>query len=167
VGSLPASPRPATRSVYYLNASTLILQNGNGTNDAGKPVVIDLEGIEKRVVPFPLPEGKYKQVRGMKRKVLLLSQPLEMALHEDAEEEGTGQLGHFDFETLKYEGVADGVNAFTISRDGKQVMYQDKWKSMGKKPWRARTMRSGQGRLCLRLVHGCCMTERGACILMC
>ncbi len=101
-------------------------QNGNGTNGAGKPVVIDLEGIEKRVVPFPLPEGKYKQVRGMKRKVLLLSQPLETALHEDAEEEGTGQLGHFDFETLKYEGVADGVNAFIISRDGKQVMYQAK-----------------------------------------
>src|SRR5258708_38083825 len=86
-------------------------QNGNGTNGAGKPVVIDLEGIEKRVGPFPLPEGKYKQGRGMKRKVLLLSQPLETALHEDAEEEGTGQLGHFDFETLKHEDSAAGRNA--------------------------------------------------------
>lgn len=95
-----------------------------GENGNGKPLVIDLEGIEKRIVPFPVAEGKYGRVRGMKGKALLLSFPLVGGIHEDPNYEPTGQLGKYDFETLKYEVLADGVSDFEISRDNKTLIYR-------------------------------------------
>ncbi|MEO7019116.1 MAG: PDZ domain-containing protein [Ktedonobacteraceae bacterium] len=97
----------------------------NGRSENGlKPLEIDLEGIERRVVPFPVPEGKYGQVCGIKGKVLLLSFPLVGGLHEEHGSAPTGQLGKYDFETLKYEALADGVNDFNISRDYKTLIYR-------------------------------------------
>lgn len=93
---------------------------------SGRPMVIDLEGIEKRVVPFPVTEGKYGQVRGGKGKVLLLSFPLVGGIHEDYGYEVTGQLGKYDFETLKYEVLAEAVSDFELSRDSKTLLYRSR-----------------------------------------
>lgn len=93
-------------------------------NESERPLTIDLEGIEKRVVPFPVSEGKYGQVRGLKGKALLLSFPLVGGLQEDPVHGPTGQLGKYDFETLKYEALADGVSDFAVSRDGKTMIYR-------------------------------------------
>jgi tricorn protease len=93
-------------------------------NGAGKPLTIDLEDIEKRVVPFPVSEGKYGQVCGLRGKVLLLSFPLVGGIPEEHHYEPAGQLGKYDFETLKYEVLADGVNDFQVSRDKKMVIYR-------------------------------------------
>jgi tricorn protease len=90
----------------------------------GKPLVIDLEGIEKRIVAFPVSEGKYARVRGLKGKVLLLSFPVLGSIHDDANYEPTGQLGKYDFETFKYESLADGVSSFEVSRDSKTMIYR-------------------------------------------
>ncbi|HEY0757043.1 MAG TPA: PDZ domain-containing protein [Ktedonobacteraceae bacterium] len=91
---------------------------------SGRSIVIDLEGIEKRIVPFPVPEGKYGQVRGIKGKVLLLSFPLTGGIQEERGYEPAGQLGKYDFETLKYEVLADGINNFEVARDGKMMIYR-------------------------------------------
>jgi tricorn protease len=110
-------------------------KNGNGEEGAAKedkanegsaarPLTIDLEGIEKRIVPFPVSEGNYKQVRGIKGKVLLLSRSLTGSLQEERGHEPAGQLGKYDFETLKYEVLADGVNSFEVARDGKVMIYR-------------------------------------------
>lgn len=95
-----------------------------GDSGGTRPFTIDLEGIEKRIVPFPVAEGKYGRVRGLKGKALLLSFPLSSGGHEERGHEGGGQLGRYDFETLKYEVLADGVNNFEVSRDGKMVLYR-------------------------------------------
>jgi tricorn protease len=95
-----------------------------GENGAGKPLTIDLEAIEKRIVPFPVPEGRYSRVCGLKGKVLLLSFPLVGSIHEERHYEPAGQLGKYDFETLKYEVLADGVNDFQVARDRKTVIYR-------------------------------------------
>lgn len=98
----------------------------NGKNEAAssRPLQIDLDGIERRIVPFPVSEGKYARVRGIKGKVLLLSLPITSGIHEDSNYELTGQLGKYDFETLKYESVADGVSNFEVSRDSKTLIYR-------------------------------------------
>lgn len=98
----------------------------NGKNEASttRPLVIDLDGIEKRIVPFPVSEGKYAQVRGIKGKALLLSLPTTGGIHEDSSYEPAGQLGKYDFETLKYEALADGVSSFEVSRDSKTLIYR-------------------------------------------
>lgn len=108
---------------------------------SGKPFVIDLEGIEKRVVPFPVPEGRYSQVRGIKGKVLFLSFPLVGGIQEDSNYEPTGQLGKYDFETLKYEILVEGVSNFEVSRDSKMMMYRSRQRlrvlKAGEKPNKA------------------------------
>lgn len=111
------------------------VDNGRGENGV-KALEIDLEGIEKRVVPFPVPEGKYGQVQGIKGKALLLSFPLVGGLHEDREHGPTGQLSKYDFETLKYEALADGVSTFKISRDYKTLIYRT--------PHRLRVVKAGE-----------------------
>jgi tricorn protease len=95
-----------------------------GENGGAKPLVIDLDGIEKRAVPFPVAEGRYSQVRGIKGKALLLSFPPIDGAQEERGYEQTGQLGKYDFETLKYETLADGVSSFEVSRDSKTLIYR-------------------------------------------
>ncbi len=90
----------------------------------GRALSIDLEGIEKRLVPFPVPEGKYGQVRGIKGKVLMLSFAPGGGIQDERGHEPAGQLGRYDLDTLKYETVADGVNSFEVTRDGKMAIYR-------------------------------------------
>jgi tricorn protease len=101
-------------------------EGGQKEEAAGeKPLMIDLEGIEKRVVPFPVAESKYARVLGMKGKAFLLSFPPVSLIHEDVfNYEPTGQLGKYDLETLKYESLADGVSDFKLSRDGRTMIYR-------------------------------------------
>ncbi|HEX7737324.1 MAG TPA: PDZ domain-containing protein [Ktedonobacteraceae bacterium] len=93
-------------------------------NGSGRALSIDLEGIEKRIVPFPVPEGRYGQVRGIKGKALLLSFSLTGGMQEERGHEPSGQLGKYDFDTLKYEVLADSVNSFEVARDGKMAIYR-------------------------------------------
>lgn len=64
-----------------------------GTTGPGGPpfVEIDLAGIERRVVPFPVPEGRYAEILALPGKVLLLSVPLTAPdpVHPEARAEGT------------------------------------------------------------------------------
>jgi tricorn protease len=93
-------------------------QKEDGGSSVNRPLAIDLEGIERRVVPFPISEGKYERVRGIKGKVLLLSFPTTGGIHEDANYEPTGILGKYDFDTLKYEIQTDGVLRFHAMANG-------------------------------------------------
>src|SRR5437588_1404563 len=70
-------------------------------------MVIDLEGITTRVVPFPIGEGRFKEVRGIKGKALFLSFPIEGTMHTPGDHAGhhepKGSIYSYDFETHKYE----------------------------------------------------------------
>jgi len=96
--------------------------------EKGPPEVrIDLEGIASRVVGFPVPEGIYGQVAGLKGKVLFTSFPVEGALgrgfgHSDPEPKGVLEV--FDFETQRHEPLISGVTGFLIGRDGKSMLYR-------------------------------------------
>jgi tricorn protease len=106
---------------------------GNGEEkkpeEPGKPepVAMDLEGIASRVVAFPVPEGLYGQVAGIKGKALFTSFPLEGALTRDdrpGEPQGKGTLEVYDFEALKHEPLIQGLSNFEVARDGKTLVYR-------------------------------------------
>jgi len=107
--------------------------NGNG-EDKGKgdakdeqdvePVEIHLEGIEDRVVAFPVPEGRYERVLGAQKRVLFSSRPIEGSLGSswsDTESKPKGKLEAYDFTQDKVEQVMDGISDFSVSLDGKVV----------------------------------------------
>lgn len=95
--------------------------------EAPRPVAIDLDGIERRLVAFPVPEGRYGRVAGLKGKVLFSTFPIEGALgHDwfDAAPPAKGTLHVYDLETQKQEQLAEGISDFWIGRDGKTMLYQ-------------------------------------------
>jgi tricorn protease len=103
--------------------------NGNEKGDAKDeqdvpPVEIDLDGIEDRVVAFPVPEGRYERVLGVQKRVLFSSRPVEGSLDSnwaDTEPAPKGKLESYDFTQDKVEPVMDGISDFSVSLDGKVV----------------------------------------------
>ncbi|TMB86768.1 MAG: peptidase [Chloroflexi bacterium] len=92
-------------------------------------LVIDLEGITTRTLPFPVGEERYSTVRGIKGKALFLRLPIEGSLHSHGDRhEPKGSIYSYDFETQKYEWLMDGVNSFDISRDAKTLIYQSQYR---------------------------------------
>ncbi|MEU6713516.1 PDZ domain-containing protein [Nonomuraea sp. NPDC046802] len=75
---------------------------------------VDLDGLIRRVTAFPLPEGRYEQVAGLKDKALILTSPLE----------GENTLHLFDFAKGRSETFADGVSEFELGRDHKTLLYR-------------------------------------------
>ncbi|MCW3052279.1 MAG: hypothetical protein JWN14_1449, partial [Chthonomonadales bacterium] len=87
-------------------------------------VEIDLEGIQNRIVAFPVPEGRYGQIAGIKGKVLFTSYPVEGALSQGGEPGPKGVLEVYDLKDLKHEPLISKVSEFTVSKDGKTLAYR-------------------------------------------
>src|SRR6266480_1892034 len=100
-------------------------ENKKETSKKPSPIVIDLEGITNRVLPFPVPEGKYRSIRGIKGKALFLSFPIEGTISQPGEKhEPRGHIDSYDFEAHKTEYLIDGVSDFDLSRDSKTLIYR-------------------------------------------
>lgn len=92
-----------------------------------KPVAIDLVGIERRAIAFPVAEGRYGRVAGIKGKALFSTFPVEGALSHDwfsANPAAKGTLHAYDFETQKQEQIVDGISDFALGRDAKTLLYR-------------------------------------------
>ncbi len=104
----------------------------NGKKSGGKKepprVQIDLEDIQCRVAAFPVAEGKYHQVRGIKGKVLFTSFPVEGSLNKGWADKdtdpGKGVLDMYDLAERKKERVVTGVNQFKLSRNRAFLLYR-------------------------------------------
>ena len=104
-------------------------ENGEKEEETNRPpaITIDLDGITTRAVPFPVAEGRYSKIRGIKGKALFLSFPIEGAIHQPLpgeKHEPKGRVDSYDFEAQKLEPLYDGINTFDLSRDSKTVIYR-------------------------------------------
>jgi len=68
---------------------------------------IDFDGIENRVLQFPVQEGLYTQIQGIGNKVL-------WSYPQPGDEDGKEYLDCFDFETGKFEYYGTGISGFQI-----------------------------------------------------
>lgn len=86
-------------------------------------VAIDFDGIENRVVAFPVPEGRYMQVCGAHGRALFSSWPVEGSLDVSwssaGEPAARGRLEAWDFDAAKVETVHEKITSFRVSQDGK------------------------------------------------
>ncbi len=91
-------------------------------------VEIDLEGIADRVVAFPVPEGRYGQIRGIKGKALFSSYPLHGTLNQswysNSAPPARGKLEVYDFEEQNHEVLIEGITNFDVSLDAKTLIYR-------------------------------------------
>jgi tricorn protease len=84
-------------------------------------IVIDLPGIERRVVPLPVPDGRYVRVAGTRQKVLFSSRPLVPGRSRDTA--GDQTLEMYDLRTGKQEKVAGELSDFRLGPDYKTLLY--------------------------------------------
>jgi tricorn protease len=91
-------------------------------------VEIDFGGIETRVVAFPVPDGRYQQIAGIRGKVLFTSLPIEGSLGGDwppsPEPPAKGVLEAYDFESQKSETLINGISHFVLSSERKTLVYR-------------------------------------------
>ena len=94
--------------------------------EAPKPVVIHLGGIDHRVVAFPVPLARYGQIAGLPGgRVLFTSFPVQGALGRrwsDAKPP-QGTLDMWAFEKQEKQTLVSGIGGFTLSADGKTMLY--------------------------------------------
>lgn len=88
-----------------------------------KPVQIDLEGIQDRLVAFPVKDGRYRKILAIEGKVLYSAFPVFGSLDEDWFENSKvrGVVKSFNLKTREEEHIIDGIQSFAVSGNGKQM----------------------------------------------
>ena len=139
--NFPRGMRPYLITLQRDAPSPFILRPKNGEDEGEKaqghqekekqvkPVVVDLEGIQLRVVAFPVEEGLYGRILGLKGgKVLYSRFPIEGALSRPFPDPSTppvkGTLLIYDFKDLKEETLISGISDFLLSRDASTMIYR-------------------------------------------
>ena len=97
-----------------------------GEQKGVQPTQIDLDGIQRRIIAFPIVEGIYGRVLGSKDGKMLYTrfQP-QGALGQnwlDGDDEGDGTLYIYNLEDQKEEELVGSVSDFEISADGETMV---------------------------------------------
>ncbi|MCL4407855.1 MAG: S41 family peptidase [Thermotogae bacterium] len=99
-----------------------------GTEEV-KDVVIDFDGINDRIVPFPVIEGIYANIGATKDKIFYTSLTVEGAITDDIfslELPANATLKYFDLADLEEKTFLDHVSNFKISEDGSAIIVRIK-----------------------------------------
>lgn len=89
-----------------------------------QPITIDIDGIRDRVVEFPVEEGIYGAIRGIKGKALYTVFPVRGSFDQKKGEDPDGVMKMYDFDEQKESTVVEGVDSFKLSRHSKTLIYQ-------------------------------------------
>ncbi|GAA1841533.1 S41 family peptidase [Pseudonocardia ailaonensis] len=96
--------------------------------DAPPETVVDVEGLTARVVPVPVPEGRYRRLGAAKDGLLWLRVPVTGVLG-DGRAEGEDPrpvLERFDLKRRKVDVIADPVSGYAVSGDGNRLVVRDR-----------------------------------------
>lgn len=88
---------------------------------AVSPVAIDFEGLDRRIIPLPLPAGSYRSLTaGEAGQVYYLENPPDIG--SPAASAG-GLLHRYDFKIRRDEVILTGVTGIALSFDRKKILY--------------------------------------------
>mgnify|MGYP000880620644 CR=1 FL=1 len=86
-------------------------KNGEATSKTvDKPMQVDFDHLENRIVALPLPVGAYWSLDGLV--------PNQLTYQRG------GTIGAYDFKDLENKTIVENVRSFVISADGKKMLYQ-------------------------------------------
>ena len=126
-GAATAAPEAGAASPGTADGDS---SGGGGEAPTPVPTRVDLDGLGSRIVPFPVPVGRYDSLSAVEGGVVWRSVPL-------AGELGTGRatpeseperpsLVRFDFATRRSETLVNALSRFGVSGDGKRLVVVDK-----------------------------------------
>ncbi|MBI3927330.1 MAG: PD40 domain-containing protein [Armatimonadetes bacterium] len=95
--------------------------------DEAEPIAIDVDGIAERILAFPVPEGRYGQIRGIKDMALFTSFPVQGSLSKpfpaSQAPPAEGTLYGWDFKKLEKKELVTKVTNFRVSANAKALIY--------------------------------------------
>jgi tricorn protease len=89
------------------------------------PVQIDLDGIARRIAPFPVPEGRYGQIAGVRGRVLWTLFPIPGAHGRGGHKETPGRLESFDLASRRTDTLAERADSFELSADAATLVVRE------------------------------------------
>ncbi len=94
--------------------------------DEKKPIKIDLDGIQQRIVAFPYSHGRYGQIAGVAGKAIFTTYPVQHATNTPNADESrdSGKLHAYDFKEQRKEILVSDIASFTVSRDNQFLLYR-------------------------------------------
>jgi tricorn protease len=101
---------------------------GKNDKDAKKtpPVVIDVDGIAGRVLALPIPSGSIQDLAaGGEGQILYIRRvDVRPGQAQGPGARGKSSLRRFDLKTREEETLAEGIDEFHLSADGKKLIYR-------------------------------------------
>ncbi len=101
-----------------------------GKDSKGKKsdkIEIHFDGIKRRLLSFPVPEGIYGQISGNANKVFFSSFPIKGTINRSifsTTPEANGSIEYYDFTAQKKESFVSSVTSFSMSKTGKTLAYR-------------------------------------------
>jgi tricorn protease len=101
-------------------------RKANSPAEDVKKLRVDADGIQHRILAFPVSDGIYRQIAGLQGKVLFTSFPLTGSLNSDwtSKDLKGGDLQCFDFSSHKCETILKNVAWFATNRDASTLVYR-------------------------------------------
>jgi tricorn protease len=96
------------------------------TRQKTKKVMIDIDGIQDRVIPLPLPPALYRTIWALKDRILFSEFPIKGGIAEylTEEEAADGVLKFYDLKDQKTGIITSGINSFKISQNNEILIYR-------------------------------------------
>lgn len=91
--------------------------------DEPKPVKIDFDGIEQRVVKLPVRLGNVGPLHAIKGKLVYARYPATGSAKSGVP---SGTLLYYDLEEREEKAVISGIDSYDLSADGKKVLYKSR-----------------------------------------
>jgi tricorn protease len=91
------------------------------------PIVIDFDGIGGRIVGFPVEEGRYERIAGVKGRAIFTKYPVRGTLEPswyDVEGSSEGALLAYDFDDQQQFTMASDVSDFRVAADHRTLVYR-------------------------------------------
>lgn len=113
---VPSPLAPRNDEETTKSAADTSSAKGKGGKAEPKPVTIDFDGMESRVVTLPPERGNYADLNAVSGKVLYIRRPRTGAASRDS------HLVYWDLKDRKEETVLNDVSGYTVSADGKKLL---------------------------------------------
>lgn len=93
---------------------------------APESIKVDVDGLPRRIAPFPVAEGRFGRVVGAAGGKLLWTRlPIPGAHGRGGHKEGPGTLERFDLATSRVETVLERVDDFTLASDHTTLLVRE------------------------------------------
>lgn len=84
---------------------------------------IDFDGLNKRILPLPLPSGNYRDLQAGTAGEIYYLKDSSIGSGDDT---SPASLCRFDFKSRKEEVILTGINSYILSKDKNKILYRSK-----------------------------------------